>query len=169
MRPVPAAARSAAALVLFSLVTAGCSGSMATGHAKPQGESSAKPTREATDAAYYRCLEDQGIPLDTTGDGLLRVKKGQNNDAAILAAEKECVALQPSPTTAPASEEDIKRARKLSACLREHGVKGYPEPGPDGAAPLSGEMAHAMKTNPDYRKANRVCDPRPEGDTVVGG
>ncbi|MFB7556245.1 hypothetical protein [Streptomyces brevispora] len=165
MRPVPAAVRTAAALVLLSLVTAGCSGSTDSVQAK----SSPKSTQGADEIAYYRCLADRGIPLDTTDDGVLRVKKGKDNNAAILAAEKKCAGLRPAPTTVLATEEDMARARKLSACLREHGVKGYPDPGPDGDAPLSNEMAYAMKTNPDYREANRVCDPRPEDDSVVGG
>lgn len=169
MRPVPAVFRATAALVLLCLVTAGCSDSTDPGQSKPQAKPSSKPAQGADGTAYYRCLEDQGIPLDTTEDGVLRVRKGKDNNAAILAAEKKCVRLQPSLTADPVAEEDMARAKKLSACLREHGVKDYPDPGPGGDAPLSNELAHAMKTNPDYRKANRACDPRAEGDSVAGG
>ncbi|MEU8627653.1 hypothetical protein [Streptomyces sp. NPDC048669] len=175
MRPVPAVFRAVVALALLSLVTAGCSDSKDSkdstgrGQSQPQVKSPPKPAQGADETAYYRCLEDQGIALETTNDGMLRVRKGKDNNAAILAAEKKCAGLQPSPATASATEEDMVRARKLSACLREHGVKDYPDPGPGGDAPLSAELAHAMKTDPDYRKANRACDPRPDGDSVAGG
>lgn len=166
MRPVPAVARAVASLVLLSLMTAGCSDST-TGAEQPK--SSPKPVRAADETVYYRCLEDHGIPLDTTDDGVLRVAKGKNNNAAILAAEQECVDLV--PVLPSPDKEDMKRARTLSACLREHGVRGYPDPGPDGDPGLSNEMAHAMKTNPEYRKANRICDPRQSGgeDLSAGG
>ncbi|THA72812.1 hypothetical protein E6P78_01340 [Streptomyces sp. A0958] len=170
MRPLPAVARAVAALVLFSLATAGCSGSTDSGQPKPSVKPQAKSTQGAGEVAYYRCMEDQGIPLDTTDDGSLRIEKGADNEAAALAAEKECASLHPSPPAmVPATKEDMARARKLSACLREHGVKDYPDPAPNGDFGLSDELAHAMKTNPDYREARRVCDPRPAGDPVVGG
>lgn len=170
MHRVPAVARAAAALVLFSLVTAGCSGSAGSGPAKPSVKPQAKATQAAGEVAYYRCLEGQGIPLDTTEDGALRAEKGKDNNAAFLTAEKKCASLRPTPPAmVPATREDMARARKLSACLREHGVKDFPDPAPNGDFGLSDEMARAMKTNPDYREANRVCDPRPAGDPVVGG
>ncbi|MFI6898564.1 hypothetical protein ACIBM4_31060 [Streptomyces sp. NPDC050256] len=166
MRPDSTVAGTAAAMVLFSLVAAGCSGSTDSGGTKPHAQS----TQGAGEVAYYRCMEDQGIPLDTTEDGSLRIEKGTGSEAVALAAEKKCAPLRPSPPAmVPATKEDMARARELSACLREHGVKDYPDPGPDGEFGLSDEMAYAMKTNPEYREANRVCDPRPAGESVVGG
>lgn len=177
MHRVPAVARAAASLVLLSLVTSGCSGSAGSagsadaGQAKPGTTSSPEPTQGADEVAYYTCLKGQGIPLETTDRGALRVEKGKGNIAAILTAEKKCVDLLPSPSMVPATKEEMARARKLSACLREHGVKGYPDPAPNGDFPLSNELSYQMKTNPDYRAAREVCDPRSPGgeDLSAGG
>lgn len=174
MYRVPAAAGAAAVLVLLSLVTVGCSGSAGSansGQVKSGTTSSPEPTQAAGEIAYYTCLKGEGIPLDTTESGALRVEKGRSNDAAMLTAEKKCAELLPSPSMVPASEEDMARARRLSACLRENGVKDYPDPAPNGDFPLSNQLAHQMKTNPDYRAAREVCDPRQPGgeDLSAGG
>ncbi|MEV0746320.1 hypothetical protein OG345_16565 [Streptomyces sp. NBC_01220] len=171
MHRVPAVAAAAASLVLLSLVTAGCSGSADSGQAKSGVTSSPAPTQGADEAAYYACLKGEGIPLETTDGGALRVEKGKGNNAALLTAEKKCVGLLPSPSMVPASKEDMARARKLSACLRKHGVKDYPDPAPNGDFPLSNELSYKMKTNPDYRAAREICDPRQPGgeDLSAGG
>ncbi|WP_326658691.1 hypothetical protein [Streptomyces sp. NBC_00385] len=171
MHRVPAVAGAAASLVLLSLVTAGCSGSARSGEVKSRTTSSPETTQGADEAAYYTCLKGEGIPLETTDGGALRVEKGKGNDAAILTAEKKCVGLLPSPSMVPASKEDMARARELSACLREHGVKDYPDPAPNGDFPLSNELSYQMKTNPDYREARQICDPRQPGgeDLSAGG
>lgn len=166
MHRVPAVARAAASLVLLSLVTAGCSGSAGSagsGQAKPGTTSSPEPTQGADEVAYYTCLKGEGLSLETTDSGALRVEKGSGNDAAMLTAEKKCVALLPSPSMVPATKEDMARARKLTACLREHGVKDYPDPDPNGDFPLSNELSYRMKTDPGYRAARDICDPRPPG------
>ncbi|MCX4788570.1 MULTISPECIES: hypothetical protein [unclassified Streptomyces] len=161
MRSVPAVARTAAALVLFSLVAVGCSDSTS---AKP----SAGATQRVGEKAYYTCLKDHGLTLETTDGGALRVEKGKDSSAAILAAEKKCAHLVPAQQAPP--KEQMELERKMSACLREHGVKGYPDPAPDGNTWPSDELIEEMKTNPDYRKAQRECDPRSEGgDVTVGG
>lgn len=144
-------------------------GSVGLGESQPQARTDAEPSQRPQEITYYRCLEDHGIPLARTSDGVLRVEKGKDNNAAIMAAEKKCAALMPPPAVRRAGKEEMARAMKLSACLREHGVKDYPDPGPDGEAELSSELIHRMKTDVDYREADRVCDPRPEGDSILGG
>ncbi|MET9518409.1 hypothetical protein [Streptomyces sp. NPDC002994] len=180
MRCVPAVTRTAAALLLVSLAAVGCSNATqgGTGETPDADRPKAKsPTSGAPQAvvsdetrAYFDCLKDNGLTLETTDGGELRVEKGTNSDAKTIAAEKKCVDLRPAPTVSALPKDQLAKARELSACIREKGIKNYPDPDKNGNVQLSAELAKSLKANPDFPKAEQECQPdSSDGDTVVGG
>ncbi|MBT2397064.1 hypothetical protein [Streptomyces sp. ISL-100] len=177
MRCVPAVTRTAAALLLVSLAAVGCSNATQgepSDSAQPKAKS---PTSGASQTvvsdemrAYFDCLKDNGLTLETTDGGEPRVEKGTNSDAATIAAEKKCVDLRSEPTVSALPKDQLAKARELSACIREKGIKNYPDPDAKGNVQLSAELAKSLKANPDFPKAEQECQPdSSDGDTVVGG
>ncbi|MFR9676308.1 hypothetical protein [Streptomyces sp. TR06-5] len=153
--------------VLAAVALAGCSGPTdGTAEASP----SPSETVSAEEVAYYRCLGDNGLVLETPNPGQIRVDKDANTDKDVaMAAEEECRPLLDAIPDAPVSEEALETARDVSACVREKGFEDYPDPDPS-----TGEVdpgAAGVPENPELRAALSDC--RPEGtgtgDTVVGG
>ncbi|MFI6058739.1 hypothetical protein [Streptomyces sp. NPDC051286] len=153
--------------VLAALALTGCAGS-ADGAAEPAASPS--ETVSAEEIAYYRCLEKNGLVLETPNPGQLRVDKDKNTDEAVaVAAEEKCRDLQKAIPDAPVSEEDLAAAREVSACVREKGFEDYPDPDPK-----TGEVdleSAGVSEDPELRAALRDCRPKNAGvgDAVVGG
>ncbi|MER6976958.1 hypothetical protein [Streptomyces carpinensis] len=81
--PVRRAVPKIAAVALFTtLLVTGCSGS---GLSVAKQEKSPPPS--AQERAYYKCLEKNGLTLETRDDGQLRVDKDKNDDASMVSAE----------------------------------------------------------------------------------
>lgn len=157
MPPLSAVSRTAAAIVVSVFLATGCSGQDATS-AKASSQPSATGTIapvSSADRAYYGCLEDQGVVMESRDDGQLRVDKDRNKDEALVTAEKQCASLAPDPE--PAAAEDLATAKKFSACMREKGIKDYPDPDPEtGEIRYGAEAAH--KGDPDFVSAAQACN-----------
>ncbi|MFE2290926.1 hypothetical protein [Streptomyces sp. NPDC059452] len=153
--------------VLAALALTGCSGS-----ADGAGQPSASPSESvsAQEIAYYRCLEKNGLVLETPNPGQLRVDKDKNTDEAVtVAAEKACQDLQAAIPDTAVSEESLAKARELSSCVREKGFADFPDPDPEtGEVDLT--VAGVAK-DPKLRAALQECQPKNAGagDAVVGG
>lgn len=149
--------------VLATLALTGCAG---------EDEPSASPsaTVSAEEIAYYRCLEKNGLVLETPSPGQLRVDKDKNTDQAAAAeAEEKCRDLQKAIPDAPVSEESLAAAREVSACVRQKGFEDYPDPDPK-----TGEVdpnAAGVSKDPGLRAALQECRAKNAvvGDAVVGG
>ncbi|UGY92686.1 hypothetical protein [Streptomyces gobiensis] len=152
---------------LAALALTGCAGS-SDGAAEPSASPS--ETVSAEETAYYRCLEKNGLVLETPNPGQLRVDKDKNTDeAAATAAEETCRDFLKAIPDPPVSEERLAAARKVSACVREKGYEDYPDPDPK-----TGEVdleAAGVAEDPELRAALQDCRPTGTGvgDAVVGG
>ncbi|MEU4092630.1 hypothetical protein [Streptomyces sp. NPDC026673] len=158
----PALLVSGAALAALALT--GCAGS------DESAAPSATASVSAEEIAYYRCLEKNGLVLETPNPGQLRVDKDKNTDEAVAAAaEDTCRDLQKAIPDAAVSEETLELEREVSACVREKGFEDYPDPDPEtGAVDLT---AAGVQEDPELRAALQDCRPQDTraGDPVVGG
>ncbi|MER5204997.1 hypothetical protein [Streptomyces sp. NPDC002825] len=166
-------------VLILALGLGGCSsdGDGATRSEPSTGSSSASaaPSSGASQgsadwAAYYDCLDAQGLKLQDTG-GEKRVDKDANKPEAIAAAEKACAGKQPGKGQVDPAR--LEAAKKLSACMRKEGIADYPDPDPaTGEVALDGDLGARMKGDPKVVEALKACGPKAaggDGGTVVGG
>ncbi|MFE9769964.1 hypothetical protein ACFYPC_36490 [Streptomyces sp. NPDC005808] len=125
---------------------------------------------------YANCLKDAGVTMTQGADGTLEVDKAKTPQATILQASEKCRTLQPDAvaTDVPQiSAEDLEKRRQYAACIREHGVKDYPDPDPrTGESVLDDELARQLKTDDTFQAALTECRnvlPSPSSSGVRGG
>ena len=155
------------------LLVALASGLLSTGCSASGGAQGAAPSASAADAqeaAYYRCLEKQGMALEVTDSGHLRVDKDKAAAAGAAkqqAAEDKCRSKLPGTTQGPASADALDAARKITACFRKNGVPEYPDPDPKTAEiKLTDELVAKVKR--DFADVAAKCSPA-DGPGIVGG
>lgn len=165
MRATPTMPRLASVALLSLLPLVGC-----TSGSEVEAEPTPSVSSGPEEIAYYRCLESNGVILQTPMPGQLRVDKDRNSDAAVTdAAEKACEAELAAIPKTGVSDQELAAERAISACVREKGFKDFPDPDPQ-----TGEVdldAAGMTDDPDLRVALRDCSPAAKGDRepVVGG
>ncbi|MEV7346572.1 hypothetical protein [Streptomyces sp. NPDC093544] len=125
---------------------------------------------------YANCLKDAGVTMTQGADGTLEVDKEKTPQTTILQASEKCRNLQPeaAATDVPqVSPEDLEKRREYAACIREHGVKDYPDPDPrTGESVLDDELARQLKTDATFESALAECRnvlPSPSSSGVRGG
>ncbi|MGY5060888.1 hypothetical protein ACWDFR_43735 [Streptomyces sp. 900105755] len=154
------------AALAAGVLSAGCS---ASGDA--QGAAPSASAADAQEVAYYRCLEKQGMALEVTDSGHLRVDKDKAAAAGAAkqqAAEDKCRSKLPGSTQPKASADVVEAARKITACFRENGVPEYPDPDPRTAEiKLSDELAAKVKR--DFAEVAAKCSPADGRSGIVGG
>jgi hypothetical protein len=131
--------RPLAALAMVALLSAGCSNALAgTG----TGGGSDATNRDQA-AKFAECMRKNGVrefpDPDASGDLTIdRIANGSSLDtstAAFKQAISACRDLEPPGFTGgKRSPEQQKAALKFAQCIRDNGVKDFPDPAPD--APL---------------------------------
>src|SRR5919204_4613437 len=144
--------RPLAALVMVALISAGCSNALAgTGTGS---STNASPRDEAV--KFAACMRANGVKQfpdpDASGqltiDGIANRSSLDTNSAAFKQAIGACKDLEPAGFTGnKRSPEQQKAALKVAQCIRDNGVKDFPDPEPDG--PLIDTTR--MPGNPDGR------------------
>lgn len=156
--------------VLLALAVAGtvtaCAGSptepevaRAAGSGTGPGTASVASDPQAQQRRWAACMTTAGVPMVRTSEGNYQVDKAKVGLAKIQSATQQCLPLQPaaSPSRRPAAA-DLEQARRLSACLRGHGVPDYPDPDPaTGQAPLTDAQARQLKSSASFRTAMEAC------------
>ncbi|MEJ3743702.1 hypothetical protein WEI85_10470 [Actinomycetes bacterium KLBMP 9797] len=107
---------------------------------------------------YLACLDAEGVPLAERGAA--RNAPPEADDGGRLAAAKEtCRRYAPSAgEPGQLSGAGIERMREYAACLRAHGLSGYPDPDPiSGQPPLTGELGERLKNDPRRPAAEQAC------------
>jgi hypothetical protein len=136
--------RSLAALALvalISVISAGC-GSKApseTGTGSSDGDKTAANREQAV--KFAECMRDNGVrefpDPDASGqltiDGVLNGSSLDPSTAAWKQAVGACKELQPPGFTGhKRSAQQQEAALKFAQCIRENGVRDFPDPTPDG-------------------------------------
>lgn len=129
--------RPLAALALVALISAGCG-------AKPPSETGTGPSRTATDqdkaVKFAECVRENGVAEfpDPDASGELTIDAVANHasldtdTAAFKQAISACKDLQtPGFTGHKRSAGQQEASLKFAQCIRENGVKDFPDPAPD--------------------------------------
>jgi len=157
---VKARALRAAGVLVALVPAAGCGGSPA-GHA-----TQSDPARQGRAVAFARCMRSHGVPgwPDPSSSGVFDKSKltTQRLGAApstVGAAQNACRRLLPNGGVGP-SPAQVQRAKaqglRYAACVRGHGVPGFPDPGSDGRIPDPGTVG-IDQGSPRFEAANRAC------------
>ncbi|GAB3415948.1 hypothetical protein [Flindersiella endophytica] len=162
-----------AALVLAGLLVAGCAGNEPSGPGvadlgTPTASASAPNKNVPKDpkaraVAYSKCMRANGVESfpDPKADGSIQLHAEPGNgmdpnDPTFAAADKACKYLMPPPEV---DRDKIKAANlKYSKCMRENGIKSFPDPKADGSLQIENKMGGELDpTNPKYQAAEKAC------------
>src|SRR5919204_3164548 len=130
--------RPLAALAMVALISAGCSNALA-GTGSSGGNTNASPRTEGV--KFAACMRANGVKQfpdpDASGqltiDGIANGSSLDTDSAAFKQAIGACKDLQPAGFTGnKRSPEQQKAALKVAQCIRDNGVKDFPDPEPDG-------------------------------------
>lgn len=165
----------AAALLLAGLLVAGCAGNepagpgvadLGTPTASASSENKNVPKDpKARAVAYSKCMRANGVrnfpDPDSEGNIRLHAEPGNGmsvDDPKFQAADKACKYLMPGPSQG--DRDKIKAANlKYSRCMRDNGIKSFPDPKADGTLQIENEMGGELDpTNPKYQAAEKACE-----------
>lgn len=152
-----------------------------------EGASGAATEAERRDAAtkFARCMREQGVDMpdpQVGEDGGLVIKgpgapgvagevSGEKLRKADGACRKHLAAIEPPKLSEREQAEFKERALAHSRCMRENGVKDFPDPqiGEDGRTEmkLGGPDGGGVDpTSPAFRKALETCDKGGRGGLI---
>ena len=135
--------RPLAALAMVALMGAGCSSAPAkTGTATSTSGGTTNVTTARDKALKFAaCMRDKGVSAfpdpdasgDLTIDQVVNGSSLDTNSAAFKQALSACKDLEPAGFTGTKrTPEQQKVALKFAQCMRDNGVKDFPDPAPDG-------------------------------------
>jgi hypothetical protein len=152
---------SLAALALIALISAGCSNAPAdTGTGSGGGNTNAATREQAM--KFAQCMRDNGVSEfpdpDASGaltiDGIANGSSLDTNTAAFKQALSACKDLEPPGFTGGTrSPEQQKAALKFAQCMRDNGVKDFPDPTDTGPL-INVNGAHSI---PGFQAAVDKC------------
>lgn len=179
----------AAALIAVGLLTVACAAEQpaSTGVAS-LGDSPSPTSSAAADGAnggdgrtgqvaYSQCMREHGVKEfpDPDGEGrlTLRARPGSGldpNSPTFKAAQEECQRLRPQPGVQERERNRV-ASLKYSQCMRDHGIKDFPDPSPDGGMRIEMRPGSDMDPqNPKFQAAEEACKSlRPGGKGPIGG
>jgi hypothetical protein len=118
----------------------------------------------ADGAKFSACMRKHGITNfpDPNGQGVITIQSGMGIDPsspAFTSARTACEKLLPNggqPTPAQIAQEQ-KQMLALSACMRAHGVKDFPDPTNGGLQIRVHPGSDLDPNNPTFQKAQQAC------------
>jgi hypothetical protein len=169
---------AAAAITGVALLAAGCGGSSpnTTTNSNASSQPSGNPVTQAY--RYAACMRNHGVsnfpdPQVSSSNGSTQIsmmaKSGSPN---FKTAHDACKSILPAPSNADLAEQahqqQVRKADELSfaLCMRDHGISGFPDPGPGPQGRLTLAMIQAAGvdlTAPQVRTAALACIPAAHG------
>jgi hypothetical protein len=131
--------RPLAALAMVALISAGCgsNGPSETGTASSSGSTPAASSAREKPLKFAQCMRDNGVSEfpdpDASGeltiDGIANGSSLDTDSAVFKKALGACKDLEPSGFTGhKRSTQQQRTALKFAQCIRDHGVKDFPDP-----------------------------------------
>lgn len=126
----------------------------------PGGHAGAASDPRAAGLAFSRCMRDNGLAGYPDPDPNGRSGAGHEafdpNDPKVRAATEKCRSLLPGGGQHKApNPEAIKQLVAFAQCMRDNGVRDFPDPNADGSFPRSAEQgAH---NDPRFQAASEKC------------
>jgi hypothetical protein len=156
--------------LMLTLAAGGCAGKaddggrVASAGGTPTPSSSAEARQQDEDAAikFSQCMRDQGLtwfpdPQPNGGGISLAIPKGKDKEKVDKAMEA-CKKYAPGGgEKRRMSPEELEEARKMAQCMRDNGVKDFPDPQPDGSIRLDGRKMGMGPGDPTFDKAEKEC------------
>ena len=167
-----------AALAMVALWCAGCSGAPAASGAS-NGGSSANAAHEQA-VKFAACMRANGVSQfpDPDASGALTIDAVVNgssldtNSASFKKAISACKDLEPTGFTGvKRSPEKQKAALKFAQCIRDNGVKDFPDPDPNGPLVDTNRIPSAARNGgmSTLRAAMQKCRGLAANAGVTGG
>jgi hypothetical protein len=163
--------------LLLTLAAASCGkpaagDQVASAGGTPAASASTQATRdEDAPLKFSQCMREQGMawfPDPEPGGGGLQIKvpagtSKEKMDAAMAACK------QWAPDGGERGHMDpeaLEQARKMAQCMRDNGVKNFPDPDAEGNIHVDGDKVGIGPGDPTFDKADELCSKyRPEGAT----
>jgi hypothetical protein len=151
--------RSLAALAMVALIGAGCSNASSE---NGSGGGNKNATNRDKAVKFAECMRNNGVSEfpdpNVSGQFAYGIKLGSPLDPSSAAWKKAigaCQNLQPPGfmSSGKASAQEMKARLKFAACMRENGVKDFPDPTANG--PLI-NVQHAQSI-PGFQAAMQKC------------
>lgn len=167
------ALRPLAALVMVVLLSTGCSSAAA------QNGSGSVATNRDQAVKFAECMRTNGVSQfpdpDASGtltiDGVANGSSLDTSSAAFTQAIAACKDLQPAGFTGSKRSPDQQQAAlKFAQCVRDNGVKDFPDPTPDGALIDTSRMpgSPGARSIPGLDAALQKCRDHAANAGVVG-
>ncbi|QJW35528.1 hypothetical protein [Cellulosimicrobium protaetiae] len=119
-----------------------------------------EPSVDGDPAGLSACMEEQGAPIPppTSSDGEFTYTYPDGvSRAEADAAFAACGRYLPGGGAPPdADPEQLARLRELAACMRDHGVEGFPDPNPEGVVDMPAGSG-VDPSSPEYTTALDAC------------
>src|SRR5919205_875161 len=173
--------RPLAALAMVALLSAGCSNAAAqTGTTSSGGNNTAATHQQAV--KFAECMRANGVrefpDPDASGtltiDGIANGSSLDTNSAAFKQAIAVCRDLQPAGFIGhKRTAQEQENALKFAQCIRDNGVKDFPDPIPDGPLLDTDRIPSAAgrggRSIPGLREAMEKCRDLAANAGVSGG
>ena len=167
--------RPLAALAMVALLSAGCSNAVAQ-----TGTGANNTTNRDQVVKFAACMRANGVrefpDPDASGtltiDGIANRSSLDTNSAAFKQASAACKDLQPAGFVGhKRTAQEQEHALKFAQCIRDNGVKDFPDPTPDGplidTSRMPGEPA--ARSIPGLQAAMQKCRDLAASAGVTGG
>jgi hypothetical protein len=152
------------ALAMVALLSEGCSSGSSAGTGTGTGSSGGNNTGTNLEQAvkFAACMRENGVREfpDPDASGNLTIDQVANgssldtNSASFKQAMSACKDLEPAGFTGTErSAEQQKAALNFAQCMRDNGVKDFPDPNPDGPL-IAVNGAHSI---PGFQAAGAKC------------
>jgi hypothetical protein len=152
--------------LLLTAGLAGCGGGGTTGVPTANGSASAGAggaVDEREQALKFgQCMRDNGVPNFAdpafSGNGGMSIDAPEGSDPVkIDAAMKLCKQFLPNGGEPQKIDpQRLELLRQLAQCMRDHGVKDFPDPTDQGLAPDGNNPAFSPN-NPTFAAAQQAC------------
>jgi hypothetical protein len=145
-RAAPRAQLLTAATLVSGALVAGCGGSSASPTGGASTSASAASAVESG-VAFSRCIRSHGVPNfpdpKVSGHTVRMGSASTSQTPAFRSAAHSCQSLLPKgpPGHEPPSPQAQSRMLAVSACMRKHGISGFPDPGTSPPSSSAGNSA----------------------------
>ena len=123
-------------------------------------------------------MRAHGIPdfPDPNSDGQIQLEAHPGSDLdfnspKFQAAQQACRSLEPGHGNPQQQAQDRVKMLKYSQCMRDHGIKDFPDPNPQGGLMISAAPGGDLDPNsPQFQAAQKACQSlMPGGKGGPGG